>query len=119
MARARVGSVSIVTFCSTASHFLGPRIAAACLVCRGVTLYGTAPRDFSALSPSIFGPRAATRNGSSTPRGAPLHLRTKVCDQDRQLLAGRHVLVDAVEISPHGRNGLVVAMAAHALDHGD
>ena len=37
-ARALAGSVSIVTFCSTARIFFGPRIFAACAVCCGVTL---------------------------------------------------------------------------------
>src|SRR3954449_749569 len=94
-ARAFAGSVSSVTFCSTASHFEGPRIAAAWAVCCGVTLYGTAPRDVTPLSASIFGPSAATTTGGK--------------------VAWWRGLVDAVEIGAHRRQRFLVAMAAYTF----
>ena len=47
------------------------------------------------------------------------HLGAERGHQYRRIGTGRKVLVNAVEVSPHGGHGLVVAMATQALDHRD
>ena len=67
----------MMTFCSTASHLPSGMIARACLVCSGVTLYGTTPMHFSNDSFSISGPSAATTTGQFSAPASPFRMPSR------------------------------------------